>query len=270
MSEAKMAQMGEIDESNRQLRWLWESLAAWHPKGETVRYPGVTAAWCHAQWPLMNAVFIVSPVKDAGDLERRIQTAVEHGQKRQRPWILACCREWLPSGDEAQALEILNRYGLHEVMVNTGMVTEDVVPPARAVSDLELRPVADVETRRAVADINALSYEVPAEWGREVLEGKAVWRSNLFGCVGYVEGKAAATATTLVLEGIRYVALVATLPEFRHRGYAEAVIRQSLEMARRATGIKRTVLHASPMGKPSYERMGYGTVAAFGIYMLQH
>jgi GNAT superfamily N-acetyltransferase len=265
-----MAQTSEIDESNRQIQLAWESFAVWDPKGETVRYPGVTAVWCHAQWPLLNAAFIASPVKDGGDLERRIQTAVEHGQKRQIPWILACCREWLPSGSGTEVLEILNRYGLHEVMVITGMVTEDVVPPARAVGDLELRPVADVETRRAVADINALSYELPLEWGREVFEGEAVWRSNLFGCVGYVEGKAVATATTAILEGIRYVALVATLPEFRHRGHAEAVMRQSLEMARRATGIKRTVLHATPMGKPSYERMGYGAVAAFGIYMLQH
>ena len=120
-----------------------------------------------------------------------------------------------------------------------------------------------VETRQAVADINAISYDVPVEWGQEVLLEDAVWNSTVFGCVGYADGKPVSTATTLILEGIRYVGLVATLPEFRRRGYAETAMRHSLERALAVTGIKRTVLHATPMGKPSYERMGYRSLKVF-------
>jgi len=47
-------------------------------------------------------------------------------------------------------------------------------------------------------------------------------------------------------------------------------MRHSLEKVLAVTGIKRTVLHATPMGKRSYERMGYRSVATFHIYMLQH
>jgi ribosomal protein S18 acetylase RimI-like enzyme len=59
------------------------------------------------------------------------------------------------------------------------------------------------------------------------------------------------------------VAMVATLPEYRNRGCAEAVMRYSLAQAREATGLERTVLHASAAGLPLYEEMGYRSVASF-------
>ena len=93
MADARPALIDEVDESNRQGKLVWESYARWHPKGEIVQFPGVTAAWCHGQWPMLNATFIHSPVRDEVDLEQRIQTAVEHGQKQERMWILAYCEE---------------------------------------------------------------------------------------------------------------------------------------------------------------------------------
>jgi GNAT superfamily N-acetyltransferase len=260
----------EVNESNRQAQLVWEDWARHHSKGEIVRYPGVTAAWCHAQWPLVNATIITSPTDDDQELARRVQTAIEHGCQRDKLWLLVCCQEWLPRGGDAMAEEILARHGLHQAMAMTGMVTEELLPPTRPAAGLDLRPVTDAETRCKVADINAVSYEVPLEWGREVFSEASVWHNDWFGCVAYADGKAVATSTTMISDGIRYVGLVATLPEFRHRGYAEAAMRHSLEMAYRATGIKRTVLHATAMGKPTYERMGYRSVTTFTIYMLRH
>jgi GNAT superfamily N-acetyltransferase len=260
----------EIHDSNRQAQLLWEHYAGRHPRGEIVRYAGVTAVWCHTQWPLLNATVITSPVSDDLQLEHRIQTALEHGRQRDKLWLLVCCKAWLPGGGDARVQETFARHGLHEILTMTGMATEEVVPATRQAGGLELRPVADAETRNAVADINAVGYEVPIEWGREGFAEPAVWPGGVFGCVGYAEGKAVTTATTLILDGIRYVGLVATLPECRRRGYAEAVMRRSLEMAYAATGIQRTVLHATAMGRPTYEKMGYRAVAEFGFYMLPH
>jgi len=67
-------------------------------------------------------------------------------------------------------------------------------------------------------------------------------------------------------DGLIYVALVATLPEYRRRGYAEAVMRKALGEASRAHGVERTVLHASDMGFPVYRDMGYRTVRKFDLY----
>lgn len=269
MSEENSGLIDEVSESNRLAQLMLEDWAQHCSKGEIVRYPGVVAAWCHGQWPLVNATIITSAVDDDRELERRVQIAIEHGRLRDKLWALWCCRGWMPRGADAATDEIFTRCGLRQVMAPTGMVTEELVPPTRPADELELRPVSDPETRCAVADINAASYEVPLEWAREVFCEAGVWHSGWFGCVAYADGRAVATSATVIMEEIRYVGLVATLPEFRHRGYAEASMRCSLEMAYAATGIKRTVLHASAMGKSTYERMGYRSVATFNVYMLQ-
>jgi GNAT superfamily N-acetyltransferase len=258
---------GEVRESNRQAELVWEHMARHHPNGEIVRYPGATAAWCHGQWAFMNMIILSAPVGDDADLDRRLATAVEHGQNRSKPWMFCCCRDYLPNGSNP---EVFERYGLVQAMSVTGMVSDNLKPPARGGSSLQFRPVADAETRRAVADINAVCYGVPNDWGRELFAVPEIWTSGNFGCVGYVGNIAVTTATTVILDGVRNVGLVATLPEHRQRGYAEAAMRHSLDMAHAATGIVRTVLHATPMGRPVYERMGYRPVTEFDVYAPSH
>jgi predicted acetyltransferase len=65
------------------------------------------------------------------------------------------------------------------------------------------------------------------------------------------------------LHGVLYVGFVATALVHRRRGLAELVMRRSLEDATRATGITRTVLHATADGYPVYRRMGYRPVDEF-------
>jgi ribosomal protein S18 acetylase RimI-like enzyme len=60
---------------------------------------------------------------------------------------------------------------------------------------------------------------------------------------------------------------VATLPEHRRRGYAEAVVRHGLAEARREWGLERTVLHATEAGHPLYQRMGYRDVTRVAFYL---
>jgi predicted acetyltransferase len=65
-----------------------------------------------------------------------------------------------------------------------------------------------------------------------------------------------------------FLALVATLPGKQRKGYAEATVRKALYEGYPATGLKRTVLHASDAGFPVYERLGYRAVANIRLYKL--
>ena len=69
------------------------------------------------------------------------------------------------------------------------------------------------------------------------------------------------------VDGYRYVALVATAPAHRRRGYADAVMRHALEAAASAYGERPTVLHATDAGRPVYERMGYTPISTHTLYM---
>jgi hypothetical protein len=58
------------------------------------------------------------------------------------------------------------------------------------------------------------------------------------------------------------------MPEARCKGYGEAVVRHALQTAYEATGISRTVLHATEAGYPLYLRLGYSPTVKFMGCML--
>lgn len=148
--------------------------------------------------------------------------------------------------------------------LDTGMNTARLLPTTHP-SELNCVSVNNLEMRRAVADINAISYNSLATF-REALELDRFWQETAYGTVGYVEDRPVSTATTFSTEDEFYLALVATLPDYRNRGYARAVIRHSLEQAAQRYGKKRTALHATPIGIPLYQEMGYQPTAYFGTY----
>ena len=85
--------------------------------------------------------------------------------------------------------------------------------------------------------------------------------------VGIAEGKPASSAAVLMVEGHRYVALVATDPGQQRRGFADATMRRALQNAAGVHGERPTVLHATDAGRPVYERMGYTTIANHTLFM---
>jgi GNAT superfamily N-acetyltransferase len=157
------------------------------------------------------------------------------------------------------------------LMAVTGMVAEKLEPPERPPpSELVYRRIEDRADRFALVNINSASYAVPSEWGREVAENSGgVWVGESFAHLGCVGGKPVTVSTTVRMGDALYVGWVATLPQHRRRGYAEAVVRHSLAEASRVHGgMTRTALHATPAGLPMYHRMGYRPVGRFIIYGL--
>jgi ribosomal protein S18 acetylase RimI-like enzyme len=205
------------------------------------------------------------PVADASDLEERVRRAVGFTQTKPVAGMVVTCEEWLPRGLDGHTEEIFSRHGLALALTLRGMVTDKLLPPRRPIPNLDFRRVTSPETRRDLADLNSLAYDVPQEWGREVCDRDGFW-DDVFAYVGYRDGQAVTTASTFVEGGRLYVGWVATLPEARRTGYAEAAMRHSLEAAARESVLSRTVLHASEAGYPVYRAMGYRQVAAFPVY----
>lgn len=70
-----------------------------------------------------------------------------------------------------------------------------------------------------------------------------------------------------MVDGLRYVALVATIAGQQRRGFADAATRHALESAATTHGETPTVLHATAAGRPGYERMGYRTISNHTVFM---
>jgi ribosomal protein S18 acetylase RimI-like enzyme len=229
--------------------------------------PEVYIASANAPWAILNAAFLPKPVETEAGLERSLATAARHFASSTTGWTYIVCDDWLAPSVREKAPALFMAHGLKRTLNAIGMVAERLQPPTRPLPALEIRQATSDEALRHIADINAMAYDTPLEAARASVVVPAMFQGDCRGYVGYVQGKAVSVAAIVRVDGIAYVAYVATLAEYRRRGYAEAVMRHGLEEAQRHWGLERTVLHATDAGRPVYLRMGYQDVANFGFYM---
>lgn len=222
------------------------------------------AAWANTPFALFNGAFLTRPVEDAADLERRINVAVEFAAGSDLPWVFFVCQGWIPLEVGPHLEAAFSQAGLAEITQMMGMVATRILPPRRPPAALQIQRIVTEQQRRDATDLQSFAYQFPVELCRAPLEAGALWgKTRQFGYLGYAGGVPVTTATTLDIDGRLYVALVATHPGHQRKGYAESVMRHSLEEAARATGLTRSVLHASHAGYPVYEAMGYRPTAKF-------
>ena len=260
--------MTELEESNRQFVEAWRLFARGARNGAIETRDGIEITFAGLALPLVNMIFLASPVEDARDLQRRLDAAVAFAAVRGVPWMFTICEDWLPPRDADRTAAVLTSAGLAPMTSATGMVAEDLAPPRRAPPHaLDMRGADGTASYRELSDLNMAAYSMPAEWGHEAFGREDLFRRDVWPDIGYLDGAPVSTSTTALVDGRLYVMMVATDAAHRARGYAEAVMRRSLARAHAATGITRTVLHATPAGAPLYASMGYRPTAHFTMYM---
>jgi GNAT superfamily N-acetyltransferase len=150
----------------------------------------------------------------------------------------------------------------------TGMAGSIVPMEAPGRPALRFERILDDSTIQDFAQLNCVSYDVPVETSLSLVKEHTLWHEHAYGFVAYDGDKPVSTATAIINEGCLFLFLVATMPEARCKGYGEAVVRHALHTAYEATGIGRTVLHATEAGYPLYLRLGYLPTVKFMGCML--
>jgi GNAT superfamily N-acetyltransferase len=252
----------EIEELNLHFREAWKTYAQVAQGGEAFDRKGLSFANANHPWIFMNAVALQRPVANKSDLKRRAEEAIEYFEPRRNPWVLTGSEDWF--GKDAES--VLSGIGLVHKFDFTGMMAERLDPPTCPRADIRIRRIDNEETRCALAHLNADSYGIAREWGRQAIGGATLWQTPLFGTVAYVGDEPASGAFVLPIDNALYVGWVATAKAHRRQGLAELVIRSSLEDAKQATGLERTALHATSDGLPVYLKMGYRAVVRFPLY----
>lgn len=257
--------LDETVESNEQFVGMWSEFARRFPGSRVENLPGMVVAISRTPMAFVNVIAFSTPVRDRDDLVERCQRAIRIGAESGVPWLLSTCDAWM--GDPEVAKATLAEMKLVTVLPTVGMVTDEILPPAKPLPEgLEFRRAVDEETRNALVDLNTISYGIPQDVGRQGPARACFWDDSFHGYVAYSNGQPVSATMTAPVDGRLYVAWVATHPEHRRKGYADAVMRKSLESARQATGLTRTVLHATPAGRPVYEAMGYRSIVGFTWY----
>ncbi|MFZ5816729.1 MAG: GNAT family N-acetyltransferase [Bacillota bacterium] len=88
-------------------------------------------------------------------------------------------------------------------------------------------------------------------------------------CLGYLEGRPVAGATTVYFGGLATLYGIGTLPEARGRGIGRAMTIQACREARRR-GYRVAALFATPSGLPVYQRLGFQAYDQFQMFFHPH
>ncbi len=255
-----------VAESHRQIQEAWRYFATQLPDGRVSTARGLLIANGRSPLPFMNAAFLTEPVADEADLRERLGHAAGQFRELGLHWVFMIAEDLLPAPIAANLGSVAGEFGLQHMMPMTGMVADSLQPPVRPLPALDCRPVTDDPTRRGVGDVNGAGYDMAGDLMNAAIAVPAIW-TDMVGVVGYVEGVAVSTASATRVGDVAYVCLVATRPAHQGKGYAEVVMRQALADAHVRWGIERTVLHATPAGRPAYTRMGYAPTNEFQIYV---
>lgn len=230
---------------------------------------GMEAAWVNSALIINNATYLTAPVADAVELRGRMEAAAADAAAHGLPWAFYLYEPFAAGIDaEAVAADVQMHMAMDiEVMLAD---VEELLEPVRPLPEVAFRRIAGREDAAIAMDINLRSYDMPAFMGESVLETNAYYSdpAREWGYLAYVGEVPVSTATVIELDGCLYVALVATDPGHRQKGYAEAVMRHALHCSSAALALTHTALDASRMGAPLYEQMGFRrTGETWSMYM---
>jgi ribosomal protein S18 acetylase RimI-like enzyme len=229
---------------------------------------GVSLIFCGLNYAAFNAALLTEPVEnDNAALVRLIELSASQFDSFRLRWTFWLCDDFLSRSLSRQASQIFHRHNLRALTQAPGMYAERLRPPLRALPHVEIREVRDAHTRATFAEIMSLAFEIPHSVASAVYGSERAWAGTLTGYIGYVNGKAVTTSAATITEDVIGLYSVATLPQYRRLGFAEAIMRQVIDEAYQERGVQRTVLQSTSSGLSLYEKMGYRTLTNFDVYI---
>jgi GNAT superfamily N-acetyltransferase len=253
----------ELAESLHQFVTIWKLIGRPFPRVDQMDRPGLAITWPGTHFPFYNALFLTEQLTDAQVLEDRVQAAAGYMRARPNGGLFVLCLDNVSGAAKKSLPTILAEAEFVQAIPMTGMAGDILPMEAPGHRALRFEPILDDATIEDFAQINCISYDVPVETSVSLVKEHTLWHEHAYGFVAYRGDKPVSTATAIINEGCLFLFLVATMPEARCKGYGEAVVRHALQTAHKATGISRTVLHATEAGYPLYLRLGYHPTVKF-------
>jgi GNAT superfamily N-acetyltransferase len=259
----------ELAESIHQFITIWKMIGRPFPKVDQTDKAGLAITWPDTHFPFYNALFLTERLTDAQALQGRVQEAAAYMRARPNGGLFVVCLDNMNGPAKESLPTILAEAKFVQAMPMTGMAGDILPMETPGHPALRFERILDDSTIRDFAQINCISYDVPVETSLSLVKERTLWHEHACGFVAYEDTKPVSTATAIINEGCLFLFLVATMPEVRHKGYGEAVVRHALQTAYESTSIRRTVLHATEAGYQLYLRLGYHPTVKFMGCMLR-
>ncbi|HVM41229.1 MAG TPA: GNAT family N-acetyltransferase [Acidimicrobiia bacterium] len=237
---------------------FWRESSRRAPGGEVVERDGVLLAAGGNDFPvLINLAMRVDPRVPDADV---IAAADAYFGERGRGYTLLVRHHAEPSLADAASAAGFQTPG----QPAPWLVLDERLPHADPPAGLVIERVVDEEGVRRFAEVGAhafATYGMPVEAMTTNFDPPRWLDPHLCLFLGTREGEPVACAGTLVSHAVSGVYWVGTLPDFRGRGFAEALTRVAGN-AGFDLGARFASLQASVMGDPIYRRMGYREIGS--------
>lgn len=236
--------------------------------GRAASMAGVMLITAPVRYSVFNIGLLTSPAPEGleGEFARRVGMASDYFSGIDSPWSFWVCEDYLSRRDLRQMNNIFRELGLQSIGDPPGMELPDLPAPRRRLPDLEMRPVADAETRTGFARLANACFRLPMGFASAAYENVEAWRHPLKMWTAWEGGRVVASAATVAAHGALGIYSVGTLPELRGRGYAEAVMRRAIAEARAQGAEGPLVLQSSPAGLNLYRKLGFKTTTRFAVF----
>jgi len=230
--------------------------------------PGISLIFCGLNYAAFNAALQARRIVDnAQELSELIDVSAQRFDARSLRWTYWLCQDFLNPSLRKEATRVFKRHGLRHLTEAPGMYTDRLAPATRELPLLDIRPVADEATRNAFSDVMSTAFEIPQSVSLSVYGAPRAWTGTFQGYVGYSNGRAVTTAASVITGDVIGLYSVATLPQHRRLGFAEAIMRQVIALAQHSRGVSRMVLQSTSSGFSLYEAMGYRAVTSFNVFI---
>jgi GNAT superfamily N-acetyltransferase len=245
-----------IRDTKKVLMAAWKEFAEAFPASFPARHAEMDIYCGGIAVPLFNLAYPkTDDVIRPAELERLMNEFGEILATRGLPGLLFVRAEQVEAG-----------MGMEPMIRMPGMVAGELNPAKREVEDADIREIADLQMAADIARLNVEAHGMSAE-DAEAMSCMELWRAPKHGFLLYVDGAAVAGGSVMFVEGVSYVGWMATREGFRGRGYAEAILRHMDAFMKRTYGVTESVLHATEMGQPLYERVGFRAVDEWVGYL---
>ena len=234
--------------------------------GEIRELEGSVAMFSGLDYGVFNIALLTRPVAE-GELEARLSSMAKFFRERTLRWSVWLCEDMLDAATRRREREIFSNFGLRTISNPPGMIAERLLPPVRPLPAIQCVPVNDAKTRKAFTELTSMSFDIPYMIAHAVYSRAAAWNGEYQGFVAYAGGKVVAIAAMVAAAGVIGVYSLATLPEFRRKGYGEALLRAAASETAARTGFSKLVLQSTEAGYNLYKSMGFRDATRFSVYL---
>ena len=236
--------------------------------GDIHSLDGALAIYSGLDYGVFNIALLEGNSPEGIDgLNQRLAQCARYYAPRTKRWSFWLCEDALDAVTRRRARALLMDHDLKPISQAPGMLAEALVPPVRLLPKIDCHPVEDRLTRQNFCALTAVSFDIPMTIAKAVYEPERAWCGDYRGFVGTAGGKPVAIIAMVATREALGVYSLSTLPEWRRRGYGEALLRAAVAAEQARTGIQRVVLQSTDAGYSLYRRLGFQEVAKFSVYL---